>query len=197
MKKSLLILPIAVLALVGCRGGRGGSSVAPTTQPTISSSAERPASPWGAVPEGNGTESSPWNVTQAWDYVDKNLEETYATASADQDKVKSTEKYYVRGWICYIETVSDGRDPAHPNSIKFHMADDKHYVTEEEVMNKDEAVRNGFCVYFADTEPAIASKEEAEAMAGKCVTVYGYLLNWGFEPEVTIGGVISDVRETA
>lgn len=216
MKKSLIILPVAALLLIGCKG-RGGetssgddttssptsqvtptSQVGPTVQPSTPSatSETHPDSPWPAVPTGDGTSrATPWNVTQAWQYVDQNLEKTYATSG--QDAYKSAQQYYVRGWISYIEAHSDGRDSNHPHSIKFHMADDQHHTTEDEVLTKSDFVREGFCVYFADTDPALATQEAAAALEGKCVTVYGYLLNWGFEPEVTAGGVIYDVSESA
>lgn len=220
MKKSLLIvLPIAAMALVGCRGGRGEptatepgpTSITPTTEPTTvpttqptteptsatrpsspitdTATATHPVSPWPAVEEGNGTLSSPWNVTQAWEYVDKNLPITYATSG--QEQYQSPEEYSVKGYVCYVETVSDGRDPNHPHSVKFHMADANHHVTEDEVMTKSEFVRNGFCVYFADTNPALPTEEAAWAIQGKLVVVTGHLLNWGFEPEVTKDAVFS------
>lgn len=212
MKKSLIILPLAALLLIGCKG-RGGdvttsggdtTSAAPTTvvppstgPAPVTSSAARPASPWGAIPEGNGTEASPFNVTQAWDYVTKNLTQTADTDAAKQDLVKSDVEYYVRGYVCYVEAISDPSspkaDPNHPHAVKFHMADAGHYATEDEVMNKD--CHEGFCVYFADTNPALESEEAARALAGKIVTVKGYLLNWKFEPEITSGGVIVDVTD--
>ena len=208
MKKSLIfILPLAAIALVGCRRGGGDttsspesttSNPAPTTQtPTITtpsvptSSGPRPESPWPAVPTGDGSEANPWNVTQAWDYVDQNLEETHATSAAEQAAVRSPQEYYVRGWCNYIEQVSDRGNFA----IKFHMADDLHYTTEDEVMNKDANVRQGFCVYFGNTDPAFTSEEQALATQGKLVTVKGYLLNWAYEPEVTSGGLIVDITE--
>lgn len=202
MKKSLLIIPLAAALLSGCLpgGGKGGSSstsksvtnVTPPSEPE----ATHPASPWGAVPTGDGTESSPWNVTQAWEYVDSNLTMTFATDKSEQDKVKSDKEYYVRGWMCVLETVSDGRDPAHPHSIKFYMADNNHHVTAEEVESMSDFCREGFCVYFADTDPALASEEAARALEGKVVTVKGYLLNWKPVPEVTGGGVIVNVQDS-
>lgn len=209
MKKSLLvILPLMTLALVGCRGGRGGKSGTtggtsqassatqerPTSQPGLTTSATHPASPWAAVPEGDGSASKPWNVTQAWEYVDKQLDKTYATDEASQDAVKSKQEYYVRGYVCVIQTLSDGRDTKHPHSVQFHMADNNHHVTEDEVFNKSEFVRDGFCVYFADTDPAFATEEEAKAIDKKLVTVKGYLLNWAYEPEVTKNGVIVNIE---
>lgn len=215
MKKSLIILPLAALLLIGCKG-RGGdtaatsgddttssptsqvtptSQVGPTVQPSTPSSTSEthPDSPWPAVATGDGlTRETPWNVTQAWEYVDQNLTETYATSAAEQNAVKSAEKYYIRGYVCVLQTISDGRDPAHPNSVQIHLADDVHHVTEDEVMTKSEFVRQGFCVYFADTDPAM-DRATAEDIEGRLVTVYGYLLNWGFEPEVTSGGIIYDV----
>lgn len=209
MKKSLLIiLPIAALALVGCRrGGRGGSSNSgqsqttssstqkPTTGPSISgdTSATHPASPYPAVPEGDGSAANPWNVTQAWNYVDTQLTMTYETSASEQDKVKSKQEYYVRGYVCYIQAHSDGRDQAHPHSVQFHMADKNHHVTEDEVMTKSEFVRQGFCVYFADYITPFASQDEAAAIDQKLVTVKGYLLNWAYEPEVTSGGTITEI----
>ena len=209
MKKSLIILPLAALLLIGCRG-RGGdtaattddptsspatTSVAPTTKPSTPSvtSETHPDSPWPAVAEGDGlTRETPWNVTQAWNYVDQNLTETYATGASEQDAVKSAQKYYVRGYVCVLQTVSDGRDSSHPNSVQIHLADDQHHVTEDEVMTKSSFVRQGFCVYFADTETPL-TREEAEDIGGRLVTVYGYLLNWGYEPEVTSGGILYDI----
>ena len=209
MKKSLIILPLAALLLIGCKG-RGGdtaatsgddptssapTSVAPTTKPSTPTptSETHPDSPWPAVATGDGlSRETPWNVTQAWDYVDQNLTETYETSSTEQDKVKSPEKYYVRGYVCVLQTVSDGRDPAHPNSVQIHLADDVHHVTEDEVLTKSDFVRQGFCVYFADTDPAM-DRATAEDIEGRLVTVYGYLLNWGFEPEITSGGIIYDI----
>lgn len=212
MKKSLIILPLAALLLIGCKG-RGGetssgddtdssptsqvtptSQVGPTVQPSSPATSEtHPDSPWPAVATGDGlTRETPWNVTQAWEYVDQNLTKTYATSAAEQDTVKSAEKYYIRGYVCVLQTVSDGRDPEHPNSVQIHLADDVHHVTEDEVMTKSDFVRQGFCVYFADTDPAM-DRATAEDIEGRLVTVYGYLLNWGFEPEVTSGGIIYDV----
>lgn len=215
MKKSLLvILPLATLALVGCRknptkssgtsqgdvtsqSGTSATQERPSTQPTASSEAPHPASPWPAVPTGDGSEANPWNVTQAWDYVDKNLEKTYATDAAEQEKVTTKEEFYIRGYVCVIQAHSDGRDPQHPHSVQFHMADNVHHVTMDEVMNKSEHVRQGFCVYFADYKTPFASEQEAAQINRKLVTVKGHLLNWGFEPEVTKNGTIVEIGPEA
>lgn len=216
MKKSLLvILPLAALALAGCRGGKGKtsnpsgesessqssggettsnkSSASNPSTPSASSEPPHPASPWPAVPDGDGTEANPWSVTQAWEYVDKNLELTYSTDASEQSSKKSSKQYYVKGYVCYLETLSDGRDPNHPHSVKFHMGDSVHHVTEEEIMENSSWERQGLCVYFADTEPAFATEEDAKAIDGCLVTVKGYLLNWGFEPEITSNGVITEI----
>lgn len=217
MKKSLLIvLPIAALALVGCRrGGRdsstssgsqqGGSSASsqvttqerPSTQPSADTEPSHPVSPWPSVPQGDGSEANPWNVSQAWEYVDKQLEMTYSTDAQEQDKVKSNKEYYVRGYVCFIQAHSDGRDPNHPHSVQFHMADDVHHVTEDEVMNKYSHVRQGFCVYFADYKTPFASEQEAQQIDRKLVTVKGYLLNWAYEPEITKDGTIVEIGPEA
>jgi len=207
-KKILLILPLAAIALVGCRrGGKtsstsGGASSGATTQtsqstpqPTQSSSATHPASPYAAVQEGDGSEANPWNVTQAWNYVDTQLEKTYATSASEQAKVRSSQEYYVRGYVCVLQDHSDGRDTAHPHSVRFHMADNKHHVTYDEVMSQSEFVREGFCVYFADYITPFTSQEDAARIDQKLVTVKGYLLNWAYEPEVTSGGTITEIIE--
>ena len=213
MKKSLIILPLAALLLIGCKG-RGGNvttsggdttSAAPTTvlppssgPAPVTSSAPRPASPWGAIPEGDGSEANPFNVTQAWDYAVNELTEKTPYDGVDEATVRSSQQYYVRGYLCYIEQFSDPTspkaDPNHPNSMKFYMADAGHYTTEEEVMNKE--CHEGFCVYFGDTDPALESQDAGRALVGKIVTVYGYILNWKYVPEITSGGVITNVQES-
>lgn len=241
MKKSLLfILPVATMALVGCKRGSqtstssdsqasqsdptssmtsstqqtpssqssvitgsnnssvtGSTQQTPSSKPSVDTEPVHPASPWPAVPQGDGSEASPWNVSQAWEYVDTQLEKTFETDASKQAAVKSKQEYYVRGYVCFIQAHSDGRDPNHPHSVQFHMADDVHHVTEEEVMNKYSHVRQGFCVYFADFKVPFSSQEEAQQIDRKLVTVKGYLLNWGYEPEITSNGTIVEIGPEA
>lgn len=202
MKKSLLIIPLAAALLAGCLpgGGKGGSSSTSKTptnvNPSSTPEATHPASPWSAIPEGDGTESSPWNVTQAWDYVTTQLTQTFSTDSTEQDKVKSDKEYYVRGWVCVVGTLSDGRDEDHPHSVLFYMADNNHHTTAQEVEDMSDYCHDSFCVYFADREPPFTSAEESKTIEGKVVTVKGYLLNWKPVPEITLGGTIVDIKDS-
>lgn len=211
MKKSLIMLPlVAALLCAGCTttkksgGKKKSSSVSQTSQKTSASKTSNtaapsgtsatsedqslPESPWPAVPTGDGTEANPYNPTQARVEAEKLQESTTKTTVVGDHDV------WVRGYVCVIEDIAldrprQGKPDIIDNDVKFQLADDFAFATNEIVQTQDEILdKIGFGVYFAINLPSEEGKwssyEQACAIYGKLVTVKGRLQNWLFCPQL-------------
>ena len=146
-----------------------------------------PVSDWPAVPQGDGTEANPYNVTQARAQA---LTQEQTADTKNQDKYLSPTPVYVRGYVCVIEDIAINRprkagSSTIDNDVKFYLADDGVSVNNEQVGGQ--ACSDGFGVYFARNinDTNWNSYQEACDIYGRLVVVKGYLINWKFVPEVT------------